>query len=53
MKEELERVKYEVEEAWRRGVSKVAIYCEYKEYIQSRLGGKVLPNNKGIEFKLR
>tara|TARA_R110000868_G_scaffold37331_1_gene132238 strand:+ start:9777 stop:9938 length:162 start_codon:yes stop_codon:yes gene_type:complete len=53
MKDELERIKYELEDACKRGVSKVSFYCEYKEYIQTKLGGKILPNNKGVEFKLR
>jgi hypothetical protein len=53
MREELERVQYEIEDAWRRGVSKVTIYCEHREYIQKRLGGVILSDNKAIEFILR
>lgn len=53
MKEELERVKADIEDAWRRGVRKITVYCEHKEYIQSRLGGKILHDNKAIEFILR
>ena len=53
MREELERVQYEIEDAWRRGVSKITIYCEHREYIQKRLGGVILSDNKAIEFILR